>query len=431
MWDAAALIVGIIIGSGIFVVPPAITRDLHSFVPIMSVWALGGLLALCGALTYAELTGMFPRTGGSYVFLHETYGAFPSFVYGWSAMLITYPASMAAIAVVFAQYFSRWIPMSATEQSMIAAGLCLLLALVNIIGVKVGADVQRTLTTAKVAAISAIPLFGFILLKGDAANFTATASGPSNGLSLSVLALAMAAVMWTFEGWADAPTIAGEVRDVKRDIPRALMLGAGAVTIIYLAVNAAYIYLLSPDGIVSSGSVASDAARAVFGPIGETWVVALVLVSTASSINGACISGSRVLFAMARDGLFFRRVGNVHARFETPALSVAIIGVLSAAYAALGTFDQLMRYFVFVAMIWFVMNILSVFLLRRRRPDHPRPFRVPLYPFTPAVFLAAALGLMIQLFRDNTRDSVVGLLILVVSVPIYFAWRRLQGGRES
>jgi APA family basic amino acid/polyamine antiporter len=430
MWDAAALIVGIIIGSGIFVVPPSITRDLHSFVPIMSVWALGGLLALCGALTYAELTGMFPRTGGAYVFLHETYGAFPSFVYGWSAMLITYPASMAAIAVVFVQYLSHWIPLGAGQQSLVAAALCLALAVLNIIGVKVGADVQRTLTTAKVVAISAIPFFGFLLRKGDLANFTAVAAEPSGSLSLSVLALAMVAVMWTYEGWADAPTIAGEVRDVRRDIPRALMLGAGAVTVIYLAVNAAYIYLLSTDGIVASGSVASDAARAVFGPVGETWVVALVLVSTASSINGACISGSRVLFAMARDGLFFRRVGNVHPRFETPALSVAIVGVLSAAYALLGTFDQLIRYFVFVAMIWFVMNILAVFLLRSRRPDHPRPFRVPFYPITPALFLAAALGLMIQLFRDNTRNSVIGLLLLVVSVPIYFGWRRLQAGKQ-
>jgi len=425
MWDAAALIVGIIIGSGIFAVPPSIARDLDSFVPMISVWILGGVLALCGALTYAELSAMFPRTGGAYIFLHETYGPFPAFAYGWSALLITYPASMAAVAVVFSAYLARWIPLSPALQSLTAAALCLLVTVLNILGVKLGARVQRTLTAAKVLAIAAIPAFGFLLLKGDFGHFSPLVAAPSAGWSLTIIALAMASVMWTYEGWADAPTVAGEVRDLRRDVPRALILGTVGVMVVYVAVNAAYVYLLSTAGIAGSDSVASDAATAAFGPAGGAWVTALVLVSTASSLNGMAISGSRVIFAMSRSGLFLAGAGRVHPRFETPAVALAILGVIGALYALMGTFEQIIRYFVFVAMIWFVLNILAVFILRRRRPDHARPFRVPLYPITPAIFLAAAAGLMIQLYRDNTRDANIGLVLILLSVPIYFFWRRV------
>jgi amino acid transporter len=392
---------------------------------MISVWLAGGLIALCGALTYAELSAMFPRAGGAYVFLYETYGRFPAFAYGWSALFITYPASMAAVAVVFSQYLGRFITLSPNGQSVAAAGLCLLVAAINIIGVKVGAGVQRTLTAAKVLAISAIPIFGFLLLKGD---FHQLSGGlePDGGFSLTAVALAMAAVMWTFEGWADIPTIAEEVEDVKRDVPRALILCSIGVTAIYLAVNAAYVYLLGIEGVAGSQSVASDAARAVFGDAGDIWVTVLVLASTAGSLNGMVIGGSRVFFALARDGMFLAPVGEVHPRFRTPANSLAILGVIGAAYTLLGTFEEIIRYFVFVATVWFVLNIIAVFVLRRRRPDHPRPFKVPLYPVTPLIFLAMVAGLMIQLYRDNTRDANVGLALMLLAIPIYFVWRRRQ-----
>jgi len=429
MWDAAALIVGIIIGSGIFAVPPSIARDLDSFLPLIGVWVAGGVLALAGALTYAELSTMFPRTGGPYVFLHETYGPFPAFAYGWSAILITYPASMAAVAVFFAITLSHWVPMSSAGQSAVASGLCIVVALLNTLGVKLGARVQRALTAAKVLAISAIPIFGFLLMKGDVANFTPVAAAPSGGWSLTAMALAMAAVMWTFEGWADAPTLAGEVTDLKRDIPRALILGTVGVMVIYVAVNAAYVYLLGIEGIAASEGVAPDAAAAVFGPAGAIGVTALILVSTASSLNAMTISGSRVVFAMSQDGLFLKSAGSVHRRFETPAVALIVLGVIGAIYAALGTFEQIIRYFVFVAMIWFSLNILAVFILRRKRPNADRPFRVPLYPVTPAIFLGSALGLMIQLYRDNTRDAIVGLILIALSIPIYLIWKRFSRSR--
>lgn len=429
-WDVSALAVGIIIGSGIFAVPPSIAGSLDTFGSMISVWLLGGVLALTGALCYAELSAMFPRTGGAFVFLHETYGPLTSFTYGWSALLITYPASIAAIAMVFANYLARLVPLSPSGKVAAAAGLCLLVAVVNILGTKVGAGVQRTLTAAKVAALVLLPLGGFLLSKGDFGNLS---SGfvPSGGWTLSGWALAMAAVMWTFEGWADAPTLGGEVKNLKRDVPLGLATSALAVTLIYVAVNAAYVYLLGMQGVAGTESVASDAAGVVFGAQGELWVAILVVVSTAGSINGSVIGGSRVFYAMAREGLFLKKVAYVHPRLGTPVNSLALLGVISALYTLMGTFEQVMRYFVFVATLWFAMNILAVILLRRRRPDLARPFKVPLYPLSPLVFLGVIVSLSASLFVENPRDAIMGILLILLAIPIYLLWRRAHQGGGS
>jgi APA family basic amino acid/polyamine antiporter len=430
-WDAAALAVGIIIGSGIFAVPPSVAGRLNTFGAMILVWILGGVLALSGALTYAELSTMFPRTGGPFVFLHETYGPLASFTYGWSALLITYPASLAAIAMVFARYLSQLVSLSATGEAVVAAVLCLVLAGINGLGARVGAGVQRTLTAAKVAALAAIPLFGFLLAKGDFSRLTDGGVVPTGGWTLSGWAFAMAAVMWTFEGWADTPTIAGEVKDKKRDIPRGLVMAAVSTTLIYVAANAAYVYLLGVDGVAATNSVATDAASAVFGGGGALFVTLLVIISTAGSINGSLIGGSRVFFAMASEGLFLKSVARVHPRFGTPFNSLALLGVISAAYCLLGTFERLMSYFVFVATIWFALNILAVIILRVRRPDVARPFRVPLYPLTPLVFLGVILSLGVQLFLDNTSDALIGIGLICLAIPGYYIWKRSHRGLPS
>lgn len=428
-WDAAALAVGIIIGSGIFAVPPSIARSLDSFPSMISVWILGGVLALSGALCYAELAAMFPRTGGAFVFLHETYGPLVSFCYGWSALFITYPASIAAIAMVFAGYLARLVPLSSGGQVVAAASICLAVAGINIIGTKVGAGVQRTLTAAKVAALAALPIMGLLLAKGDAGRL-AGGFVPTGGWTLSGWALAMAAVMWTFEGWADAPTISGEVKNLKRDVPLGLAISAVAVTLIYVAVNAAYVYLLGMEGVANTESVASDAAGVVFGSQGELWIAILVVVSTAGSINGSVIGGSRVFYAMASEGLFLKSVAKVHPTFRTPVNSLALLGVVAALYTLMGTFEQVMRYFVFMATLWFAMNILAVIILRRTRPDAPRPFRVPLYPLSPLLFLGVIVSLGASLFLENPRDALMGLGLMVLAIPIYFLWKRVYRGQS-
>ncbi len=425
-WDAVALIAGIMIGSGIFATPPQIAGSLDRFGPMISVWLLGGLLAMCGALCYAELAGMFPRTGGAFIFQREIYGKPVAFVSGWSSLLITYPSSIAAIATVFAIYFKRLVPGVPLSEGIIAAVLSLVFCGLNIVGVVLGARIQRTLTFAKVGALVALVVFAIFYQEGSWSNLSPIWAAPSGGWQIGAFALAMASVMWTYEGWADGPTIAGEVKDIRRDLPRALLIGTGMVTLIYILLNAAYVYVMSIPGIAASESVAVDMAQRTMGQYGGLFVTLLILASTAGSVNGSVIGASRVCFAMSREGLFFESVGRVHKRLQTPANALVIIGVMTAAYCLLGTFDQLVRYFVFIAMIWFVMNIVGVFILRARRPNVERPFRVPGYPVTPAVFLIVILGLMYQLFYENTRDSLIGLGVLALSFPTYWIWRRFH-----
>lgn len=424
-WDAVALMVGIVIGSGIFATPPQIARSLDTFGAMISVWVLGGILALCGALTYAELAALYPRTGGVYVFLRESYGKMPAFMYGWSALLITYPASVAAVSVVFAAYLARVVPAFADSQPYVAAVLALAMSTLNMIGVVLGARVQRVVTGAKVLALVALVGFAFFTLSGHWENLSTVFVMPTAGWSPTAWALAMAAVLWTFEGWADGPTLSGEVRNIRTDLPRALFISAALVTGIYVLVNAAYVYVLGIPRIAEADSVAVDVAIQSIGPFGAIFVTLLVVVSTVGSVNGMVIAGSRVFFAMARDGLFFKWVGHVHPKFLTPANSLAVLGVVSATYCLLGTFEQIMKYFVFVASIWYIFVTLSVIIQRRKHPDADRPYRVPLYPIPPLVFTICAAGLAYQLLMDNTRDAIVGLAILAISVPFYFIWRKL------
>ncbi len=427
--DAAALIVGVMIGSGIFATPPLVAGHLPSAGAMLAIWALGGVLALCGALCYAELSGMFPETGGAYVFLREGYGRLPSFVFGWSELLVTYPASIAAVSVVFIAYLSRLVPIPEPARPAAAAALCLVLAGLNVLGVRLGAWSLRIFTGSKVLALAAIVGFAFLARRGSAANLAPLWVTPEGGWSAGAVALSLVAVIWTYEGWADGPTLAGEVRDEKRDVARALLFGTLGVAAIYLLVNLAYVFVLGVDGVSRSDAVAVDTALRVFGPAGGLFVTLLVLVSTLGSVLAMIIAASRVFFAVGRDGLFFERVGRVHPRFKTPAYALAAVGGVSAAYTLLGTFEEIIRYFVFVATLWFVFIIGSVILHRLRRPHHPRPFRVPLYPLPPLVYLVVAIGLLVQLAREAPRDAVVGVAVLAASVPVYFLWERSRSAR--
>jgi amino acid transporter len=425
-WDAVALMVGIVIGSGIFATPPQIAQSLDSFGSMISVWVLGGVLALCGALSYAEMAALYPRTGGVYVFLRESYGRMPAFMYGWSALLITYPASIAAVAVVFATYLTRLFPALHSVQPYLAAGLALCMCALNMLGVKLGARVQRAFTAAKVLALVSLVGFAFVTLSGRWENLTPIFAMPTAGWSATAWALAMASVLWTFEGWADGPTLSGEVRNIRTDLPRALFISAALVTGVYVLVNTAYVYVLGIPAIAQTDSVAVDLATSAIGPYGAVFVTILVVVSTVGCVNGMVIAGSRVFFAMARDGLFFEWVGRVQPRFLTPANSLAVLGVVSAWYCLLGTFEEIMKYFIFVASIWYIFVTLSVIIQRRKHPNADRPYRVPLYPIPPLLFVIAATGLTYQLLLDNTRDALIGLALLALSIPIYFLWRKLR-----
>jgi len=429
VWDAAALIVGIIIGSGIFATPPLVASHLPGTLGILGIWALGGVMALCGALCYAELAGMFPRTGGSFVFLREGYGRFPAFAYGWSALLVTYPASIAAVAVVFTAYLARLVPMPDAVRGPVAAALCLLLAGLNGVGVRLGAWTLKLFTGAKVLALGAVVLAALFLRRGAGANLHPLWGAPEGGVAPGGVALALAAVIWTYEGWTDGPTVAGEVRDPDRDMVRALLIGTLGVTVIYVLANLAYVAVLGVDGVRRSDSVAVDVAGALFGNAGQVYVTLLVLVSTLGSIAGMIIGASRVFYAMGRENLFFSWVGRVHPHRGTPLAALLGVGAISALYALLGTFEGIVSYFIFVSTIWLILNIASVIVHRRRRPGIRRPFRIPLYPLPPLIYLGVACGLLVQLFLENTRNSLVGLAIVAVSVPAFLVWERARAPR--
>lgn len=425
VWDAGALIVGIIIGSGIFATPPIVAGHLPHPITMLGIWVLGGLLALCGALCFAELAAMFPYTGGSYAFLREGYGPLPAFAYGWCALLVTYPASIAAVSIVFVAYFARLVPVAEGLRPYLAAFVCLLFTGLNILGVRLGAWTLRVLTGSKVLALGGLAIAAFLSGAGSWSHLAGPAGTSPAGFGVGVAALALAAVLWTFEGWSDGPTLSGEVRNPNRDVVAALVAGTAIVTLVYVVTNLAYIYVLGMEGVRDTDSVAVDVAAAVFRRGGDTFVTLLVVVSTLGSIMGMIIGGSRVLFAMGRDRLFFEWAGRVHAR-GTPAPALALLGILSALYAALGTFEGIIGYFVFVSTIFLTMNVVSVTIHRIRRPGHPRPFRAPLHPLPPLVYSLVALTLLTQLLRENTRNALIGLAVVAASVPVYGVWIRIK-----
>jgi amino acid transporter len=426
--DAAALVVGVMVGSGIFATPPLVAGHLPSPALVLGVWALGGVIALCGALSYAELAGLFPRTGGAYVFLREGYGRFPAFAYGWSALLVTYPASVAAVSLVFAAYLARLVPALSGAEPVVASALCLSLAGLNLLGVRLGAWFLRLTVAAKVLALLAVVTAG-LFVGGGAAGGGVEAASPLPPLSglWAAGALALVAVLWTYEGWADGPTLAGEVRDPGRDMARALVLGVTGVAGLYLLANLSYLRVLGVEGMRGTDSVATDLAERVFGSSGVLFVNLLVIVSTLGAASGMVLGASRIVYALARDGLSLDRLGEVHSRWHTPAWALTGVGLLSAAYAWVGTFEEIIRVFVLVATVWFVLNIASVFLHRHRRPLAPRPFRIPLYPLPPLLYLAAALALLFEMVRADPRQALGALGVLVVSIPAYLIWEKRKG----
>jgi amino acid transporter len=302
---------------------------------------------------------------------------------------------------------------------------------INILGVRLGTGVLKVFTATKVLALGGVVILAFVFGRGDWGNLDPLWFEGSGSLSAVAIALALVSIIWTYEGWSDGPTLAGEVRDRDRDVVRALLLGTTAVVVIYLLANLAYLYVLGVDGVRATDAVAGEMAKAVFGPKGDTFVTILVLVSTLGSIMGMVIGSSRVFFAMGRERLFFSWVASVHPRWGTPAASLVVVGIVSAAYTLLGSFEEIIKYFVFVSTIWVALAIAAVIRLRVQRPEAKRPFRVPLYPLPPLIYLLVAGGLLYQLLRENTRDSLMGLGVVVASLPAFLLWERFRLRRES
>ncbi|MGH9451742.1 MAG: APC family permease [Terriglobia bacterium] len=419
---STALVVGIIIGSGIFLVPHDVAQQVGSVRSLLLVWVVGGALALAGALSLAELGAAIPEAGGIYVYLREAYGRLPAFLFGWGNLLIMESGSVATLAVAFGIYAATFVPLSGAEQKIVACTVIGVLTLVNVVGTREGAIVQTIFTLAKLAGIAAI--IACAILYHGAHPFQSLPALPTPHTSLGSFGVALVGVLWAYQGWHALSYSAGEVKNPGRALPLSYFLGVLIVLAAYLSANVAYLRALPLPALAEYQRVAARAMQVFTGPAGAIFVSALILCSIFGALNGTLLSSPRTYFAMARDGLFFSAVGRVHPRFQTPVLAIVIEGAWGMALAVSGTYEQLYTYVIFSAWIFFAACIAAVLVLRRRAPLLDRPYRVWGYPILPIAFTVAALAVVGNTLVHEPRESIIGLLLILAGVPIYFIWTR-------
>ncbi|HEV2733648.1 MAG TPA: amino acid permease [Longimicrobiaceae bacterium] len=421
-WSAVAVLVGSTIGSGIFRVPSTVAADVGTVGAMIMLWVLGAVIALFGALTLAELAALFPRSGGIYVFLREAYGPLPAFLFGWTELLVIRPSALGGIAMLFAEYVQTFVPITEAGVKMVAAGAILTLATANILSVKWGALVQNASTLAKAVTLVGLAAAAFLLGDGSAGAFASPVEWSPT--TWGGFGIALVAVMWAYDGWADLTFMAGEVKDPARVLPRALLGGTAAVIAIYLAVNAAYLYVLPVSEMAGRPLVAADAARKVFGQAGAAIVAAMVMLSAFGALNGSTMTGPRIFYAMADDGLFFRPIAAVHPRFRTPFAAIALAAALGIGYVSIRSFEQLADAFILGIWPFYALAVGAVFLLRRRRPDLERPYRAWGYPVVPLVFLLASVAMLANAVVEEPGQTLFGFGVIVLGIPVFWFWKR-------
>ncbi len=423
IWDLAFMIIGTVIGSGIFLVPGPILRAVgHSVPEALAVWLGGGILSLFGALTYGELSAMKPEAGGLYVYIHDCFGPFAAFLFGWTLFFVISSGSIATLAVAFGNYLGEFVQLSALATKGVAVLMIVVIAAVNVRGTRQSADLLNVTTVIKVAAIlgvSAVLLWhGTHPIFGDALPAATSAPG------ISGFGLAMISVLWAYEGWQYATFSAGETVNPQRTFPLAFLIGTASLIAIYLLANFGYIAALGSEGVASSNRVAASALGVVISRGAGKIVALAILISMFSAANSIMLNAPRVYYAMAKDGLFFKALSRIHPKFETPALAVIVAAVWSALLAASGTFEQLLTYVVFIGWLFYALAAASVFVYRKRLPDAARPYRVPAYPWTPAIFIVAAMALVANTIASQPMRAAIGLGIVFLGAPAYLFWRR-------
>ena len=427
--DVVLLIIGTVIGSGIFLVPGAVMRPLGNSVLLgLCVWITGGILSLLGALTYGELSAMKPQAGGLYVYIRDCFGPFLAFLFGWTLFFVISSGSVATLAVAFSNYLGEFIPLTPLLAKLVSVLMIAVICVVNVRGTRQSADLQNVTTALKVFAIL---LMGAALLwiGKNFATVPVTRPHLSAGALASGCGLAMISVLWAYEGWQYATFTAGETLDPQRNFPRAFLAGSVALIAIYVFANLGYLAALGGDGVASSSRVAATAISIVIGPTAAKLVALTILISMFSAANSIVLTAPRVYYAMAKDGVFFQRLSEVHPRFGTPAFAVIAAATWAAILAASGTFEQLLTYVVFIGWIFYALAAASVFVYRKRLPHADRPYRVPGYPVTPLVFIAAAIALVTNTIATQPKRALVGLAIVLAGAPAYIIWRKLNAAR--
>ncbi len=429
LWSAIAVLVGSTIGSGIFRVPAGVAATLGQPGPVVLVWVLGGAVALFGALTYAELAAALPRSGGVFAYILEAFGPLPAFLFGWSEMTVIRASALGAIATIFAEYLGYFIHLTPQEVRWVAAVAVALVGIFNYLGVSLAAVVMNLTTVTKYAALAGLCVLAFVAGDGSSGHFLPAWSG---GLNLSLIATALIPVMWTYDGWADLSFMGGEVKDPARTLPLALILGTAAIIVVYLVLNMAYIYLVPLPQMAGAKLIAATAAERIplLGAGGAGVIAAIVMLSCFGSLNGSMMTGPRIFFAMADRGLFFRGIARISPRFQSPSISILLATSLGVIYVLLNDFQQLADKFILGIWPFYALAVGAVFVLRRTRPDLPRPYRTWGYPVVPILFLLASVGMVVNALITDPRNTGVTFGIIAVGIPAFYAWRR-WGGRSG
>jgi basic amino acid/polyamine antiporter, APA family len=423
MKDLALMIVGTVIGSGIFLVPGVVLRSVGNSLPLaLLAWVTGGVLSLLGALTYGELSAMNPKTGGLYVYIRDGFGAFTAFLFGWTMFFVISSGSIATLAVAFSNYLAELLPLSSLEAKAVTVLVIVVIAAVNIRGTRQSANLLNVTTAAKVLTI--LVMSGVLLWQGRNPIWGGSGAGNPHVASWFGFGFAMISVLWAYEGWQYPTYVAGETVNPQRTFPMAFLLGTLALLGIYVAANLAYVAALGASGVAESTRTAASALGVVVSHGAARFVALVILVSIFSAANSIMLNSPRVYYAMAKDGLFFHSLARVHPRFGTPAVAIAVAGVWSTLLAVTGTFEQLLTYVVFIGWIFYALAAASIFIYRRRFPDLARPYRVPGYPLTPILFVAVAMGLVASTLATQPKQAAIGLGIMFLGAPAYAFWRR-------
>ena len=429
LFDAIMIVMGGIVGAGIFANPSEVAHRVHTPFLILGVWVLGGFIAMCGAFIWAELATRLPGTGGQYLYLREAYHPSVAFVYGWGLLLVTQTGGMAAVAVIFSSYF-RALTGVAWNGSAIAAMVLLALTGINCLGARAGSNVQSALMLLKIGAIAALVVIGFAVGGGSLKSGPLLAQPVSLGLLKSVGA-AMVPIAFAYGGWQTATFVAGEMRNARRDLSRGLLIGVGAVVALYLAVNLACLRVLGPVGLDATTTPASDVMRIALGERGAQWIAAGIAISTLGFLSQSMLTAPRVYFAMARDGLFFASIGKFSRWSGAPVAAIVLQGLAATIIACSGTYGEILNFEITVDFIFFGMTAASLFILRGRQIGSDTAiYRAPGHPFTTILFVLSCVGIVGSAIIASPANSAIALGIMLAALPVYYFWARFKRARS-
>ena len=441
--DSVLLLAGGIIGSSIFLTAKDIAGPLPHPALFLLVWVMGALISMCAAFAFAELGSMFPDSGGQYVYLREAFGDLVAFLYGWMLFAVANGGTIAALSVASAAYLSAIFPAISQEHVVLsAAGITLtrthvvglisivLVTWINVVGLRKGAVLQNVATWAKFVAMGAFVILGFLIGKGSWGNFTrhggsaGITMGMSTGQLISALGIGLIAVFWAYDGWVYITWVAGEVKDPRRNVPRAMVLGIVVVAVVYLAMNLTYVYAMPVTEVAKHETIAASAAGVLFSSRAANWLSVVIAVSCFGAMASCTLSGARVYYAMARDGVFFRRMAQVHPKWRTPAFSLIGQGIWGCLLTVSGRYDQLYTYVIYGMVLSYTLTVIGLFVLRWKRPDLPRPYRCTGYPWLPAIYVLLGSWWTINTIIERPKEALAGTIIVLLGVPGYLYWKR-------